>query len=105
MKITATAEPKQHKWKMQDGDEATIGCLSLLWNSANLILCAWVATLFWNWFLLPVFPDLQQSINIYQALGLMFCVSLLRRGVITAPCPPRDKQFDVAYAFASTFRI
>lgn len=66
--------------------EALIGLLGIIgivmfMLAYDALAWGWVCYKFWGWFLLPVFPELQQ-ILFWQAVGLMFFFQLLQNKTI-----------------------
>lgn len=104
MKTTAIAEHGEpRKRKVSDSQEASFGCLTFVWSLGNLFLAAWVLSVFWTWFVSSVFPQLPESITIWQSLGFMLVVGLVRG--LSYNYHDHSSREKCAFAFINTLRL
>lgn len=59
---------------------AVLFAIGVLYNSLSWGVVLWC---FWDWFLLPVFPDLH-ALTFWRAVGLMFIIDLFKNQIFPA---------------------
>lgn len=77
---------------MDENEKDWLSCIGLvlyipLFSAAGIIVNGWIVSLFWKWFIVPIFPV--QPLTILQAYGIALLIGLLTKHEIDVKAPKR----------------